>query len=126
MNEQIEIVEEAIASENNNFLGNLRRVLLAGVGAVVLTQEEVEAFVNKLVERGEIANKDGRRLINDIIRRPQKRMRNRTEKAEEEIDRRIERLITRLNIPTKAEIQSLNDRIAELSRKVDELKHNAQ
>ena len=37
-----------------------RRVLLAGMGAVALAQEEAEDFVNRLVERGEIAEKDAR------------------------------------------------------------------
>ena len=38
----------------------VRKVLQAGVGAFALTKDEVEDFVSKLVERGEIAEQDGR------------------------------------------------------------------
>ncbi|HEB65380.1 MAG TPA: poly(hydroxyalkanoate) granule-associated protein, partial [Chloroflexi bacterium] len=31
-----------------------RKVLMAGIGAVALAQDEAENFVNKLVERGEL------------------------------------------------------------------------
>ena len=38
------------------------------------------------------------------------------------MDRRIEGLLTRMNIPTKSEIETLSEKISVLSRKVDELK----
>ena len=57
MMEQTEIEEETSES-GNALLSGLRRVLMAGVGAVALTQEQIEDFVGKLVERGEIADGD--------------------------------------------------------------------
>jgi RNA 3'-terminal phosphate cyclase len=64
---EIEIIEEEINDEPNALLETVRRVLMAGVGVVVLAQEEVEEFVNKLIERGEIAEKDGRKLISEVV-----------------------------------------------------------
>lgn len=52
MTDQIEFTEEVVES-SNSFLNGLRRVLMAGIGAVALTQEQIEDFVNKLVERGD-------------------------------------------------------------------------
>jgi hypothetical protein len=43
-----------------------RRVLLASIGAVALAQDEIERFISKLVERGEIAEKDAKKLIDEI------------------------------------------------------------
>ncbi|MEW6504421.1 MAG: phasin family protein, partial [Chloroflexota bacterium] len=40
-----------------------RKILLAGIGAAALAQEEIERFVNRLVEKGELAEKDARRMI---------------------------------------------------------------
>ena len=57
MTNQAEISEET-AEAGNALLSGLRRVLMAGVGAVALTQEQIEDFVGKLVERGEIADGD--------------------------------------------------------------------
>jgi poly(hydroxyalkanoate) granule-associated protein len=95
-----------------------RKVLLAGIGAMALAQDEVEDFVTKLVERGEIAEKDGRKLVDEILERRKQRM----SKAEDEVSKRVEEVLDRLNVPTKSDIEALSKKIQALSRKVDELK----
>lgn len=120
MTDRIEIAEEPVESANT-FLSGLRRILMAGVGAVALTQEQIEDFVGRLVERGEIADGDARKLLADVVEGRKKVMQNGTRKAEEEFEKRVETLLSRMNIPTKGEIDSLSRKITELSRKVDEL-----
>jgi len=110
--------QEVVEVERSSLLEMSRKVLLAGVGAVALAQDEIEEFVNKLVERGEIAVKDGRKLIRDLIERRKKV----TKKTEKDLDRRVEELLHRLNIPSKADIEALSAKIAALTKKVDELK----
>jgi poly(hydroxyalkanoate) granule-associated protein len=121
---EIEIIEEEVKEASNTLLETVRRVLMAGVGAVVLAQEEVEEFVNKLVERGEIAEKDGRKLINEIVEKRKKKAQEGTQAAQEEVDKRFEGLLDRLNIPTKSDIDALNAKVTELTNKVEELKKN--
>lgn len=124
MTDQIEVAEDILEPGNNTFLSGLRRVLMAGIGAVALTQEQIEDFVNKLVERGEIADGDARKLVSDVIDRRKRMVQDGTRRAEEGMDKRIEGLLSRMNIPSKSEIDSLSQKIADLSRKVDELIHN--
>ena len=121
MTNQTEISEEATEA-SNALLSGLRRVLMAGVGAVALTQEQIEDFVGKLVERGEIADGDARKLVSDVIDRRKKTLQESSKRAEEGVDRRIEGLLARMNIPSKSEIEILSEKISVLSRKVDELK----
>ncbi len=120
MTDQIEFTEEHTETANT-FLSGVRRVLMAGIGAVALTQEQIEDFVSKLVERGEIADGDARKLLTDVLDRRKSILQGGTKKAEEEYEKRVERLLSRMNIPTKSEIDSLSDTIARLSDKVDEL-----
>ncbi|HRN68203.1 MAG TPA: phasin family protein [Promineifilum sp.] len=120
MTDQIEFTEEQTET-SGTFLSGLRRVLMAGIGAVVLTQEQIEDFVSKLVERGEIADGDARKLVTDVLDRRKSILQGGTKKAEEEYEKRIEGLLSRMNIPTKNEIDSLSDTIANLNDKVDEL-----
>lgn len=119
---QIEIVEEEVSEDPNALVDAVRRVLLAGIGAVVLAQEEVEEFVNKLIDRGEIAEKDGRKLINEVIEKRKKKAQDSSQSAQEELDKRMEGLLERLNIPTKSDIDALNAKVTELSGKVEDLK----
>lgn len=104
--------------EHGQLFEAARRVLLAGIGAVALAQDEVEDFVDRLVERGEIAEKDGRKLINEVMDRRTKQ----TAKVEDEMSKRVEEILDRMNVPTKADIEALGEKIAALTKKVEDLK----
>ena len=106
------------AEEHNPLFEAARKVLLAGIGAVALAQDEIEDFVHRLVERGEIAEKDGRKLLREVVDRRKKD----AEKAEDQISKRVEEVLDRMSVPTKADIEALGDKIALLSKKVEELK----
>lgn len=121
---EIEIIEEEVNEEPNALLETVRRVLMAGVGVVVLAQEEVEEFVNKLIERGEIAEQDGRKLINEVVENRKKQAQDTKQATQEEFDKRLEGLLDRLNVPTRGDINTLNDKVTELTAKVEELKKN--
>lgn len=120
MGKKVEVVVEDAAEEmeSNPILGLARKVLLAGVGAVALTQEEVEKVVNRFVERGEIAEQDGKKLVREVMDKRKKE----AKKAEDEMDKRIEEILDRLNVPTKGDIEALSAKITALTKKVDELK----
>jgi polyhydroxyalkanoate synthesis regulator phasin len=117
---QVEVkVEQEKAEEEQHRLANLvHQVLLAAIGAVALSQEELEKFVAKLVERGEIAEKDGKKMVRDLA----SKRRTQAVKVEEQLDKRIEDVLARMNVPSKADIDSLGGKIAALTKKVDELK----
>lgn len=114
-----ETVEQPNGKEEQNYLLEAaRKVLLAGIGAFALAQEEVEEFINRLIERGEIAEKDGRKLLREIMDKRKKQ----AERAEDELTRRVENVLERMSVPTKADIEALGEKISELAKKVDELK----
>ncbi|MFZ0548109.1 MAG: phasin family protein [Candidatus Promineifilaceae bacterium] len=121
MAEKIEVVEEELTGENGNnaLLEMAHKVLLAGIGVVALTQEEVEKFVAKLVERGEIAEKDGRKMVKDVMERRKKQAEEVRSDTGEKVDRRVDEMLTRLNVPTRDDIDALSKQIATLTRKVD-------
>jgi poly(hydroxyalkanoate) granule-associated protein len=117
---ELDVEQEANGKEQSPLFDVARKLLLAGVGAVALTQDEIEKLIDKLVERGEIAEKDGRKLVREAITRRRKKYKG----VEDQVDRRAAEILDRLNVPTKADIQALSDRIAALSAKLDELKRD--
>lgn len=122
MAEKIEVTEDVVEEKSNVMLDTARKVLLAGIGAVALAQEEIEEFVNRLIERGEIAEKDGRKLINEMVEKRKKKAEETAKDAESHLDKRIESIVKRMNIPTKSDIDALSAKITTLTKKVDELK----
>ena len=119
---EVEVVEEERVKEASPFVETTRKVLLAGIGAMALAQDEAESFVNRLVERGELAEKDGRQLITDIVERRKQKAEEAAEEVEHDLDVRVERILQRMNIPTRNDINALSRQITALSNKVDELK----
>ena len=79
----------------NLMLASLQRVLLAGVGVIVLAQEEIEDFVRRLVDRGDIAEDEGRMLVEDVIEQRNKRLHSLREGVEGTIDRSTGELLPR-------------------------------
>jgi poly(hydroxyalkanoate) granule-associated protein len=123
MTEKIEVMEEELTGENGNnaFMEAAHKVLLAGIGVVALTQEEVEKFVTKLVERGEIAEKDGRVMIKDVLERRKKQAKEVRSETEGMLDHRLDGVLARMNVPTRDDIETLSKQIASLTRKVNAL-----
>lgn len=113
-------VEELPVTENghNPLLEASRKILLAAIGAVALAQDEIEEFVDKLVERGEIAEKDGKKLVREVMDRRRKE----AKEVEDETSKRIHEILDRMNVPSKKDIDVLGEKIATLTQKVEELK----
>ena len=122
MENVIEQPQEVVTEEQSKVQEALHRVVLAALGTVGLVQDEVEHFVNKAVERGEMAEKEARKTVQDVSEK-RKSAEKQMDKSFKEVDKRFEEMLAKLNIPTKNDITSLNEKIADLTKKVEELKN---
>jgi len=104
--------------ERKSIMESVHRVFLVILGAVTLAQEELEDLVQKLIERGEIAEQEGKKLVREATAK----RKDQAKKAEDEVDKRIEEIVSRAGVPTKADIDGLSAQITALTKKVDELK----
>jgi len=109
--------EEVVNQEEKKvspLLDSLRKVVLASIGAVAVAQEEAEDLINKLVERGEIAREEGRKLVDDMTAK-------RREKVEAQFDARVESALERMNVPTKTDLKAVEKKLDQLNQKLDKL-----
>jgi poly(hydroxyalkanoate) granule-associated protein len=122
------VKDTAEAVQKSSLMEAVHKVLLAGIGAAALAQEEIEDFVNRLVERGEIAEADGKKMMKDVLEKRKQMVKMpakpavQPKKITSDIEKRIEELMAKMNIPTKDEIDALSAKITVLTKKVDELK----
>ncbi len=125
-------VEETTQPVVSPFFKAAHSLLLASVGVVAMSKEEIETVVNRLVEKGEITEKDGRKLVEDLLNRTKEvsstSMKKTTEhvtkttsKTEDILTKRIEAVLNTMNIPSKQDIDKLTRKIDALSRKVSAL-----
>ncbi|MCB1152686.1 MAG: phasin family protein [Deltaproteobacteria bacterium] len=82
------------------------------------SEAEVRTFVTRWVEKGKLTPAEGQKILADF--------RERVNKGRVELDRRFEestaRLMARVNLPTKNEVEKLNTRVNSLSKRVSTLK----
>lgn len=105
-------------TESGTLYGAFRKLALASLGFFAMAQDEVETLIGKMVERGEIAEKDARKLVDELT----SKRKEGTKKAEEEFDKRLDQALNRLNIPSKDDIEQLSQKINALAKRVEDLK----
>lgn len=115
---------EKKVESNGRMRDTVRRMYLATVGAFALAEEETEKFVDKLVDKGQKAEKEGKELVRDQLEERRKEAKQQAEEIEHQVDERIETVLKRMNLPSKSDVRELNMQIAQLSKKVDELKQS--
>jgi len=95
----------------------IRKTVLAGIGAVVLTKEKAEGLVDELIRRGEVASEERPKVVQELLTKAAEMRKEWHEKVEQTVKETVERL----GIPTKAELDALTRKIDELSVKVEKL-----
>ena len=130
-NTAVDVSNEALVQSANLFLV-ARRVLLTSLGALAMTLDESADFVNKLVERGEVAESDLNRLVTEYMERSNEReevaavgRRDTVDKATVALADSVEVILGRLNVPTRTDIDDLSRKIGQLSDKVMTLKQRS-
>ncbi len=118
---KVEDVQAEMEKGQTQLTELLRKALLATLGAAVIAQEEIETLINKLIERGEIAEKDGKKLMHEMMEKRKKQ----TKSVEDGVNKNLKDVLDRMNIPTKSDIDTLSVKISNLSKKIDDLKKTA-
>lgn len=110
-------IEVETNGDRNEVFEGVRKIVLAGIGGVALAQDEIAKFLNKMVERGEIAEKDARKLLDEA----RKKQKETSKKSQEQVENRFEDVLARMNVPSKSDIDALSEKITRLTEKVDQL-----
>jgi|YNPMSStandDraft_1061717.scaffolds.fasta_scaffold11017_5 poly(hydroxyalkanoate) granule-associated protein len=111
----------------------VRKLILAGIGAFALSREEAEAFLNRLVERGELAQKDAQKLFEEAMENLRKTAVPQSDQVQTNLNNlaaqfetSFEQFLNRLNIPSKRDIDELSAKIAQLALRVEELRRTQE
>jgi len=105
--------------ERRHFLSTaLRRGMYLSVGSMLILREKVSEFVEQAIERGQEVETEGKKLVQE--RRAQRRAEPQPTRVNVHVDRALERR----NLPSRQDIEELENQIARLAQHVDELEAN--
>ena len=97
-------------------------MMLAGIGALSYSQEELENFIDKMVERGEVTHKDHEAKMKDLRKQREEFFTNRKAYTH----KRVEKALDTFDVPNKKDIDEIKEKISTLEKKIDELKKPAK
>jgi len=92
----------------------IKKTLLSGIGMFALAKERAETVIKEWVEKGELSEKEGRELLDEVLKRSEEARK----KLESKIENEIRKIMDKMNLATKEEIQQLEQRINELEAKL--------
>lgn len=92
----------------------LKKLILAGIGALDLTREKAEEVLEELAKKGKIASEEKGDLLKEIVKRGEEQK----EQIEKRIEKVIEKVISRTRIATVNDIKKLEEKIEKLERKI--------
>ena len=114
-------VEETNVGVQSVVVDNVHKVFLVGLGAAAMAQDELVNLIDKFVEQGQETEQKARESISEMVENRKKNVEDVNKKAEDEMTSRMESTLNRFNSPSRAEIKALNEKITNLSAKIDEL-----
>jgi polyhydroxyalkanoate synthesis regulator phasin len=94
----------------------IKKGLALGLGLAVVSKEQIEKLVDELVKKGEVSKAESKDLIQELFEKGE------TERKQINVRFREQfaQLLKDLNIPTKAELERLEQRIQALENEKQE------
>jgi polyhydroxyalkanoate synthesis regulator phasin len=92
----------------------LRKLLLAGLGALDITEEKAKALFADLAARGEMSEKEAKELISSWS----KRAAEQREHLQKDVEQAVHRAMNAVGIARQTEIDALKARLSELEAKL--------
>ena len=90
----------------------IKKTMLAGVGLAAMTIEKVEELAKDLTEKGELSEKEGKELLDDLLKR--------SKRAKKDLDKKMEnvvmKVLKKMDVATKKDIARLDKKIKNIKK----------
>ncbi len=87
-----------------------KKFLYTSVGLVTSTSDSVQKLITDMVERGKLSEEEGKKVVDEFTAGTE----DRRKEFEERLKNLIEDVMHKLSLPTRAQIDALEERIEEL------------
>lgn len=92
----------------------VKKALLMSIGLAFLTKEKIEETGKKIAKELEISEKDGRKLVDELLKKSEE-VRH---AFESQIQEHIQSALKKLNIPTRQEIDIIKRQIGAIEERI--------
>ncbi|OGF50236.1 MAG: hypothetical protein A2231_02705 [Candidatus Firestonebacteria bacterium RIFOXYA2_FULL_40_8] len=92
---------------------NVRKAMLAGLGALTLTEQLSKKIMQELVKRGEVSEKDAKSAVNSVVKEAVKTKKRIEVAAEAE----VKKLIKKLDLATMSDLRAMESKLKKKRKK---------
>ncbi len=93
----------------------INKVINLGLGAVLLTKENIEDVIDEMVKKGEIKKDEAKAQVNELL----KKVLSSKEEVESRIEKIVENMLHKLDIPTRKELQQMQKKLDEIIKRLE-------
>lgn len=93
--------------------GIIKKIGLVGLGLLSITKAKAQEIVNELVKKGEVSKGEGAKLVKDLLEKAEEDKKF----LEEKMEKAAKRILKKLDVPTRKEINELKKKIDKLTKK---------
>src|SRR5574337_954542 len=93
----------------------INKVINLGFGALIVTKENVEELIDEMVKRGEIKKDEAKAQVNDVF----KKILSSKKEIESKIEKIVENVLHKLDIPTRNELQQMQKKLEEVIKRLE-------
>lgn len=94
----------------------IKKALYTGVGMAVLTKEKAEELVKELTQQAKLSEQEGKELFDGLLKQSDQARVD----FQAKVDDAVLSVIKRLNLVSKDELESLQNKVDELSAKIEQ------
>ena len=91
----------------------IKKTMLAGVGLAAVTKDKVEELARELTEKGEMSEKEGKEIIDELLKKSEQDRKD----LETKVEDTVRKVLEKMAVATKEDIDSLSERIKNLEQK---------
>ncbi len=97
----------------------IKKGLALGLGAAITSKEQAEKVVEELVRKGELNRGESKEFVRELIQKGEETQ----TKIDQMIQKRLQNMLSELNLPTKEDIKRLEERIEQLENQQHDAKN---
>ena len=97
-----------------NMLEYLKKSLLTGVGLALKSKNEIEDLAKEFAKNSQMNQDEAK----DFLKECQQKYEDAKDGFDKKVEDAIEKILIKLDLPSKSDIKTLNDRIDDLTKKL--------
>ena len=91
----------------------IKKTMLTGIGLAVMTKEKAEKFANDLAETGEMSEKEGKKLVDDLLKNSEEIKKD----LEAKVEGMVQKALEKVDLASKKDIKRIEEKIKEFEKK---------